>query len=125
MGDPFGCRVVRVRPVGPVRDGTSWVHGDPPACRAAVLRPRRGTCADSSRTERLATVRYHAAQLGCAVSERGVTMFSSIGKFCVRRRRFVLAGALLLFVAGVVVGPGVFMHLKESNGSSVTESARG
>jgi RND superfamily putative drug exporter len=28
-------------------------------------------------------------------------------------------------VAGVVVGPGVFMHLKESNGSSVTESARG
>jgi RND superfamily putative drug exporter len=52
-------------------------------------------------------------------------MFSSIGMFCVRRRRFVLAGALLLFMAGVVVGPGVFTHLKEPNGSSATESARG
>lgn len=52
-------------------------------------------------------------------------MFSSIGRFCVRRRRFVFAGALLLFVAGIVVGSGVFMHLKESNGSGATESVQG
>jgi putative drug exporter of the RND superfamily len=52
-------------------------------------------------------------------------MFSSVGRFCVRRRRFVLAGALLLFVAGIVVGSGVFMHLKESNGSSASESVQG
>jgi putative drug exporter of the RND superfamily len=52
-------------------------------------------------------------------------MFSSIGRFCVRRRRFVLAGALLFFVAGIIVGSGVFMHLKESDGSSGTESVQG
>ena len=52
-------------------------------------------------------------------------MFSSIGRFCVRRRRFVLAGALLFFVAGIIVGSGVFMHLKESHGSSGTESVQG
>jgi hypothetical protein len=52
-------------------------------------------------------------------------MFSSIGRFCVRRRRFVLAGALLFFVAGIIVGSGVFMHLKEPHGSSATESVQG
>jgi len=52
-------------------------------------------------------------------------MFSSIGKFCVRRRRLVLVGAMLLVVVGVVVGSGVFMHLKEPHGSSATESVRG
>jgi putative drug exporter of the RND superfamily len=52
-------------------------------------------------------------------------MFSSIGRFCVRRRRFVLTGALLFFVAGIIVGSGVFMHLKEPHGSSATESVQG
>ena len=85
-----------------------------------------GQARDSAGTVRLATVRHlaaHPARVPCP--EMGEAMFSSIGRFCVRRRRFVLAGALLFFVAGIIVGSGVFMHLKESHGSSGTESVQG
>ncbi len=52
-------------------------------------------------------------------------MFATIGKFATRRRRLLLLAWLALFVAGVVVGGGVFMKLKNSNGNSGAESVRG
>ena len=85
-----------------------------------------GQARDSAGTVRLATVASRGAcQARVPCPEMGEAMFSSIGRFCVRRRRFVLAGALLFFVAGIIVGSGVFMHLKESHGSSGTESVQG
>jgi putative drug exporter of the RND superfamily len=52
-------------------------------------------------------------------------MFATIGRFATRRRRLLLLGWLALFVVGIVVGSGVFMKLKESNGNNTSESARG
>ena len=52
-------------------------------------------------------------------------LLARLATFCVRRRRFVLVAWLGLFVVGIVVGGQVFMHLKDSNGSSSTESVHG
>src|SRR3954469_17632042 len=53
------------------------------------------------------------------------TAFTRIGEFCIRHRRVLLVGWLLFFVVGIVVGGQVFGHLKDSNGSSSSESVRG
>ena len=52
-------------------------------------------------------------------------MFATIARFCVRRRRWVLAGWMLLFVAGIMIGSMVFGRLKDSNGGAGTESMQG
>src|SRR3954447_9865292 len=51
--------------------------------------------------------------------------FAAVGRFAARRRRPLLAAWILLFVAGIAVGSGVFARLKDSNGSSSAESVRG
>ncbi|MDT4945934.1 MAG: putative drug exporter of the superfamily [Pseudonocardiales bacterium] len=53
------------------------------------------------------------------------TVFTRIGEFCTRHRRALLVGWLVFFVVGIVVGGQVFGHLKDSNGSSSSESVRG
>src|SRR3954470_23956295 len=53
------------------------------------------------------------------------TAFTRIGKFCTRHRRTLLVGWVLFFAVGIVVGGQVFGHLKDSNGSSTSESVRG
>src|SRR3954449_2131336 len=53
------------------------------------------------------------------------TAFTRIGEFCLRHCRTLLVGWVLFFVVGIVVGGQVFGHLKESNGSSSSESVRG
>src|SRR5947209_256312 len=53
------------------------------------------------------------------------TVFTRIGEFCTSHRRALLAGWLLFFVVGIVVGSQVFSNLKDSNGSSSSESVRG
>ena len=55
----------------------------------------------------------------------GEAMFVRIGRFCVRHHRLVLLASALVFVVGVGLGGQVFGHLKESNGSSRSESVRG
>jgi len=52
-------------------------------------------------------------------------MFATVARFCVRRRRWVLAAWVLLFVAGIVIGSQVFHRLKDSNGSPGSESVEG
>src|SRR5215831_1704750 len=52
-------------------------------------------------------------------------MFATVARFCVRRRRWVLAAWVLLFVAGIVIGSQVFHRLKDSNGSPGSESVQG
>jgi RND superfamily putative drug exporter len=52
-------------------------------------------------------------------------MLATIARFCVRRRRWVLAAWMLLLVAGITIGSMVFGRLKDSNGSAGTESVRG
>jgi putative drug exporter of the RND superfamily len=52
-------------------------------------------------------------------------VLARLGGFCARRRWFVVAAWLGLFVVGMVVGSQVFVHLKDSNGSNSTESVRG
>jgi RND superfamily putative drug exporter len=51
-------------------------------------------------------------------------MLATIARFCVRRRRWVLAAWMLLFVAGITIGMMVFGRLHDSNGAG-TESAQG
>src|SRR3954469_2532440 len=53
------------------------------------------------------------------------TAFTRIGEFCTRHHRALLVGWLLFFVVGIAVGGQVFGHLKDSNGSSSSESVRG
>jgi putative drug exporter of the RND superfamily len=52
-------------------------------------------------------------------------MYATVARFCVRNRRWVLLAWVLLFVVGIVVGSQVFSRLKDSNGSSSTESVQG
>jgi RND superfamily putative drug exporter len=52
-------------------------------------------------------------------------MLATIARFCVRRRRWVLAAWMLLFVAGITIGSMVFGRLHDSNGSAGTESVQG
>jgi len=52
-------------------------------------------------------------------------MFATIARFCVRRRRWVLAAWMLLFVAGITIGSMVFGRLHDSNGGAGTESVQG
>jgi putative drug exporter of the RND superfamily len=52
-------------------------------------------------------------------------MLATIARFCVRRRRWVLAAWMLLFVAGIAIGTVVFGRLHDSNGGAGTESVQG
>jgi RND superfamily putative drug exporter len=52
-------------------------------------------------------------------------MLATIARFCVRRRRWVLAAWMLLFIAGITIGMTVFGRLHDSNGGAGTESVRG
>ena len=52
-------------------------------------------------------------------------MLATIARFCVRRRRWVLAAWMLLFVAGITIGMMVFGRLTDTNGGSGTESMQG
>jgi RND superfamily putative drug exporter len=52
-------------------------------------------------------------------------MLATIARFCVRRRRWVLAAWMLLFVAGITIGMMVFGRLHDSNGGAGTESVQG
>src|SRR6516165_3067147 len=54
-----------------------------------------------------------------------VTMLTTIARFCVRRRRWVLGAWMLLFVAGIAIGSMVFGRLHDSNGGAGTESVQG
>ena len=52
-------------------------------------------------------------------------MLATIARFCVRRRRWVLAAWMGLFIAGVTIGMMVFGRLHDSNGGAGTESVQG
>ena len=52
-------------------------------------------------------------------------MLATIARFCVRRRRWVLAAWMLLFIAGIAIGSMVFGRLHDSNGSAGYESVQG
>jgi putative drug exporter of the RND superfamily len=52
-------------------------------------------------------------------------MLATIARFCVRRRRWVLAAWMGLFIAGVTIGMMVFGRLHDSNGGAGTESIQG
>jgi RND superfamily putative drug exporter len=52
-------------------------------------------------------------------------MLAVLGHFVYRRRRPVLLAWAILFAVGIVIGGGVFGHLKDSNGSSSSESVQG
>jgi RND superfamily putative drug exporter len=52
-------------------------------------------------------------------------MLATIARFCVRRRRWVLAAWMLLFIAGITIGSMVFGRLHDSNGGAGTESVQG
>ena len=52
-------------------------------------------------------------------------MLATIARFCVRRRRWVLAAWMLLFIAGITIGMMVFGRLHDSNGGAGTESVQG
>ena len=52
-------------------------------------------------------------------------MLATIARFCVRRRRWVLAAWMLLFIAGITIGSMVFGRLHDSNGGTGTESVQG
>src|SRR5215469_3050146 len=54
-----------------------------------------------------------------------LTMFATIARFCVTRRRWVLAAWALLFVIGLAAALPLFKHLKNANGATGSESARG
>jgi hypothetical protein len=52
-------------------------------------------------------------------------MLATIARFCVRRRRRVLAAWMLLFIAGMAVTMMVFGRLHDSHGGAGTESMQG
>jgi len=54
-----------------------------------------------------------------------LTMFATIARFCVNRRRWVLAAWMLLLVIGLAVTLPLFKHLKNANGAPGSESSRG
>ena len=52
-------------------------------------------------------------------------MYGKVGRFCFQHRRAVLLSWLVLFVVGIVVGSGVFSHLKDSNGAGSSRVVQG
>src|SRR3954470_20341351 len=52
-------------------------------------------------------------------------MLAAIARWVYRRRRTVLIAWLLVFVAGIGIGSGVFDRLENTNGSSSAESVKG
>jgi putative drug exporter of the RND superfamily len=52
-------------------------------------------------------------------------VYATLGRFCVQRRRLLLAGWAVLFLIGIGVGGMVFGRLQDSTGRSTTESAQG
>jgi RND superfamily putative drug exporter len=52
-------------------------------------------------------------------------MFATVARFCVTRRRWVLAAWVLLLIIGLAAVMPLFKHLKNSNGATGSESARG
>jgi uncharacterized membrane protein YdfJ with MMPL/SSD domain len=52
-------------------------------------------------------------------------MFATIARFCVTRRRWVLAAWVLLLVIGLAAVLPLFGRLKDSSGATGSESARG
>src|SRR5215471_11270853 len=69
---------------------------------------------------------FHRAQVGARQSlARRTAMLATIARFCVRRRRWVLAAWMGLFIAGVTIGMMVFGRLHDSNGGAGTESVQG
>ena len=52
-------------------------------------------------------------------------MFATVARFCVTRRRWVLAAWALLLMIGIAAAGPLFMRLKDANGSGSSESARG
>jgi RND superfamily putative drug exporter len=52
-------------------------------------------------------------------------MLGTLGRVAYQRRRVILCGWLLLILAGIGIGAGVFSHLKDSDGVSSAESVRG
>src|SRR5215468_1586614 len=52
-------------------------------------------------------------------------MFTTVARFCVTRRRWVLAAWALLLIMGLAAVIPLFGHLKNSNGATGSESARG
>jgi putative drug exporter of the RND superfamily len=54
-----------------------------------------------------------------------LTMFATIARFCVNRRRWVLAAWMLLLVIGLAAALPLFKHLKAANGAPGSESSRG
>src|SRR3954447_6347986 len=52
-------------------------------------------------------------------------MFAKVARLSVRRRRWIMAAWLLLFVVGIAAGAQLFMRLKDPGGGTGTESARG
>src|SRR5215470_8232018 len=54
-----------------------------------------------------------------------LTMFATIARFCVSRRRWVLTAWMLLLVIGLAAVLPLFGRLKDTNGATGSESARG
>ncbi len=54
-----------------------------------------------------------------------LTMFATVARFCVNRRRWVLAAWMLLLVIGLAAALPLFKHLKAANGAPGSESSRG
>src|SRR5262249_48002129 len=54
-----------------------------------------------------------------------LTMFATIARFCVNRRRWVLAAWMLLLVIGLAATLPLFKHLKNANGAPGAESSQG
>jgi RND superfamily putative drug exporter len=54
-----------------------------------------------------------------------LTMFATVARFCVTRRRWVLAAWMLLLVIGLAATLPLFKHLKNANGAPGSESSRG
>src|SRR5262249_32151103 len=54
-----------------------------------------------------------------------LTMFATIARFCVSRRRWVLAAWMRLLVIGLAAALPLCKHLKNANGAPGSESSRG
>jgi RND superfamily putative drug exporter len=52
-------------------------------------------------------------------------MFATVARFCVTRRRWVLAAWMLLLIIGLAAVIPLFGRLKTANGATGSESARG
>ena len=52
-------------------------------------------------------------------------MFATTARFCVTRRRWVLAAWVLLLIIGLAAALPLFKHLKAANGAPGSQSSRG